>query len=166
MQSKARLFADETTWKEHLDKLEITDKRHRRIATEGALLGTLKACGFPPDLVIISDDAGQFNVLAHALCWIHADRVFQRIVPLNDKHAEELEWVRTQIWEIYADLKHYKCVQDPGSEDIDRGTFQRTVPNQNFFRYPQPCAQAARKKQKGAAAGTETPGHPAAQQPQ
>ena len=76
---------------EHLDELEITDKRHRRIATEGALLGTLKACDSPQDLVIISDDAGQFNVLAHALCWIHADRVFQRIVPLNDKHAEEFE---------------------------------------------------------------------------
>ena len=58
-----------------------------RIATEGALLGTLIACGYPPDLVIISDDAGQFNVLAHALCRVHADRVFQRIVPLNDRHA-------------------------------------------------------------------------------
>ena len=129
MQSKTRLFADETAWKEHLDELEITNKRHRRIATEGALLGTLKACGFPPDLVIISDDAGQFNVLAHALCWIHADRVFQRIVPLNDKHAEELEWVRSRIWEIYADLKRYKCFQNPDlkiSIEVDFNELCRT----------------------------------------
>ena len=113
MQSEVRLFGDEAAWKEHLKRLKITSKRHMRIATEGALLGTLDACGFPSDLVIISDDAGQFNVLAHALCWVHGDRVFQRIVPLNDRHAKELVWVRTQVWEIYADLKRYKRNQDP-----------------------------------------------------
>lgn len=113
MQGKARRFDDEAAWKGHLERLKITNKRHMRIATEGALLGTLNACGYPPDLVIISDDAGQFNVLAHALCWVHAERVFQRIVPLNDRHAKELAWVRTQIWEIYADLKRYKRNQDP-----------------------------------------------------
>lgn len=109
-QSKAQIFNDEKEWLNYLEKLKTTNKRHVRIATEGALLGTLAACGFPPELVIISDDAGQFNVLSHALCWIHADRVFQRILPLNDdKHPKELEWVRAQIWEIYSDLKRYKC---------------------------------------------------------
>ena len=112
-QSKDRLFADEAAWKEHLEKLEITNQRHIRIATEGALLGTLDASGLPPDLVIISDDAGQFKVLLHALCWIHADRVFQRILPLNETHVEELDWAHTQIWEIYANLKHYKHDQQP-----------------------------------------------------
>ena len=71
------------------------------------------ACGFPPELVIISDDAGQFNLLLHALCWIQAERVFQRILPLNDTHTKELNWVHTQIWEIYADLKRYQHDQDP-----------------------------------------------------
>lgn len=108
VQSKKQHFDDEAAWKEHLAELKITNQRHIRIATEGALLGTLDACGFPADLVIISDDAGQFNVLAHALCWIHANRVFQRIVPLNETHTKELDWAHTQIWEIYADLKHYK----------------------------------------------------------
>jgi hypothetical protein len=117
MQSKKQCFDDEDAWKNHLAKLKITNKRHSRIATEGALLGTLGACGFPADLVIISDDAGQFNVLAHALCWIHADRVFQRIVPFNEKHAKELDWVRTQIWDIYADLKDYKRKQQPGLKE-------------------------------------------------
>jgi len=107
-QSEKRIFDDEKAWTEQLAKLKITNRRHIRIATEGALLGTLNADGFPPDLVIISDDAGQFNVLAHALCWVHANRVFQRIVPLNEKHTKELNWVHTQIWEIYSDLKQYK----------------------------------------------------------
>ena len=108
MHSEARLFTDEEAWKKQLAELQISNKRHIRIATEGALLGTLIACGFPPDLVIISDDAGQFNVLAHALCWVHAERVFQRILPLNDDQVKELDWVRSEIWEIYADLKRYK----------------------------------------------------------
>jgi hypothetical protein len=58
--------------------------------------------------VIVSDDAGQFNILLHALCWIHADRVFQRLVPVNDRHAEELEMIRNEIWQIYSDLKIFK----------------------------------------------------------
>ncbi len=107
------IFNDEQAWVEYLQQLDITGKRHVRIATEGVLLGTLVANGFPLDLAIISDDAGQFNVLLHALCWVHAERVFQRILPLNDIHAKELDWVHTQIWEIYADLKRYKRKQTP-----------------------------------------------------
>ena len=39
--------------------------RHQNIATEGALLGSLRRRGVAQDLAIISDDAGQFNVLIH-----------------------------------------------------------------------------------------------------
>ena len=41
------------------------------VATEGALWGSVKAHGFLPDTVIVSDDAGQFNVGQHGLCWVH-----------------------------------------------------------------------------------------------
>lgn len=132
-QSKDQLFANEAAWKEHLGKLEITNQRHIRIATEGALLGTLEAAGFPPDLVIISDDAGQFNVLIHALCWIHANRVFQRIVPLNETHAKELDWAHTQIWEIYADLKHYKHDQQPGLKEAIETHFDELCRTKTSF---------------------------------
>ena len=112
-QSPQTVFEDERAWKDHLQRLGISTERHSRIATEGALLGTLVANGFSPELAIISDDAGQFNVLLHALCWIHANRVFQRIVPLNEQHAKQIEWVHTQIWDIYADLKQYKREPTP-----------------------------------------------------
>jgi hypothetical protein len=39
-----------------------------RIATEGALWGSVTAHGFLPDTVIVSDGAGQFAVGRHALC--------------------------------------------------------------------------------------------------
>ena len=101
-------FDNEGTWNDYLKDNGITTKRHVRIATEGVLLGTLIESGFPIDLVIMSDDAGQFDILLHALCWIHADRVFQRILPLNKRHDKELNWVHTQIWEIFYELKQYK----------------------------------------------------------
>ncbi|MFB3084086.1 MAG: transposase [Gammaproteobacteria bacterium] len=101
-------FPDAAAWNDHLDALNITTERHRRIATEAALLGSLIAHGLPPELVILSDDAGQFDVLRHALCWIHAERNFQTLLPFNDTHTKQLAWVRTQLWDLYDDLKTYK----------------------------------------------------------
>ena len=130
---QGQTFEDEAAWKIQLQQLKIKNKRHRRIATEGALLGTVVACGFPPDLVIISDDAGQFNVLLHALCWVHAERVFQRIVPLNDRHTKALDWVQTQIWEIYADLKRYKQEPDPDLKTAIGAHFDELCRTQTSF---------------------------------
>jgi len=101
-------FPDETAWSAQLEALGIHQTRHIRIATEGALIGSLIHHGFPSDLVILTDDAGQFDVFLHALCWIHAERVFQRILPLNQQHAKALDWVKTQIWDLYHDLKQYQ----------------------------------------------------------
>lgn len=111
-QNKNTTFDNQEDWEDYLQKNKMTTKGHIRIATEGALLGTLIASGFPLDLVIMSDDAGQFNILLHALCWIHTDRVFQRILPLNKRHDKELNWVHTQIWELFYDLKQYKLKPD------------------------------------------------------
>jgi hypothetical protein len=106
-QATSRLI-DHDGFSAHLHALGITQARHVRIATEGALIGSLTEHGFPHDLVIISDDAGQFDVLLHALCWIHAERGFQRLLPLNAQHTKVLAWARSQIWDLYGDLKHYQ----------------------------------------------------------
>lgn len=37
-------------------------------------MGAIKADGLLPDTVVLSDDAGQFEVARHALCWVHAER--------------------------------------------------------------------------------------------
>lgn len=130
---QGQTFEDEAAWHRQLDHLKINKQRHRRIATEGALLGTLVACGFPPDLVIISDDAGQFNVLLHALCWVHAERIFQRIVPLNGRHTKALDWVQTQIWDIYADLKCYKQAPDPDLKQAIEAHFDELCGTKTSF---------------------------------
>jgi len=102
-----------------LDQHEIKAKRHRRIITEGALMGGLLAQGIPVNFSIVSDDAGQFNVFDHALCWIHAERIINRLIPLNDVHVKAVDNVRDQLWQLYRDLKAYKL--DPSAiqaEDI------------------------------------------------
>jgi hypothetical protein len=104
----ARTFADADAWLAHLGDLGLRDERHVRIATGGALLGSLMSHGVSPRMAVISDDAGQFDVLVHALCWIHAERTLARLTPFNDKYRSVLEGVRTQVWDFYAELKAYK----------------------------------------------------------
>src|SRR5262245_16761514 len=108
-----RCFADAAAWQAHLSGLGIGDERHVRIATEGALLGSLMSHGVAPDLGVVSDDAGQFDVLVHGLCWIHAERTLARLIPFNDKYRDALEGIRTQVWDFYAQLKAYKAAPCP-----------------------------------------------------
>src|SRR4051794_13250015 len=48
------VFADPAAWQARLRQLAITGERHVRIATEGALLGSLIAHGVSPELVVLS----------------------------------------------------------------------------------------------------------------
>jgi hypothetical protein len=66
------IFANDTQWDAFLSDNGIVKDRHVQIATEVVLIGTIIEHGISKHLVIVSDDAGQFNVLLHALCWIHA----------------------------------------------------------------------------------------------
>jgi hypothetical protein len=67
-----RQFADQTAWQRHHECLGIGDLRVMpdpvRIATEGALWGGVIAHGFLREAVVVSDDAGQFDIGQHALC--------------------------------------------------------------------------------------------------
>jgi hypothetical protein len=101
-------FSDKAGWHTHLDSLNMKTARYRKIATEGALLGSLKELPIASNLAIISDDAGQFNVLTHGLCWVHAERLIHKMLPLNELHRIDIAKVRSQIWDFYADLKRYK----------------------------------------------------------
>ena len=105
----AHEFVGQPAWQTRLTELAITDERHMRIATEGALLGGLVARGVASDLVVLSDGAPQFVVLVHAACWIHAERPLARLVPHNERHRAAIENIRTQIWELYKDLKAYRA---------------------------------------------------------
>lgn len=101
-------FSTTEQWESFLKKLGILSAIHVRIATEGALLASVLEHGINPDLVIISDDAGQFNVFLHALCWIHAERTLNKIVGINDQQRKAIEDIRTRFWDLYDQLKLFK----------------------------------------------------------
>ncbi|MCP4460895.1 MAG: transposase, partial [Cytophagales bacterium] len=110
-------FMDAEQWEQHLEELGIVKPRHIQIATEGALFGCVLS-QLPRSLVIVSDDAGQFNILNHALCWIHAERTLAKIIAPSDNKRQILEEVREQIWKFYSELKGYK--ESPTQKEQNR----------------------------------------------
>jgi hypothetical protein len=110
-------FADKAAWQAFLALHDVTDERHVRITTEGALLGSLIARGVSPELIVLSDGAGQFDILVHALCWLHIERPLARLVPHNEKHRAAIEQIREEIWDLYAGLKAYRLAPSPPACD-------------------------------------------------
>lgn len=107
-----RVFEDDQAWEMFLDSEGMVGQRVRQIVTEGALLGSVLHHGISPDLVIISDDAGQFKILLHALCWVHAERSLEKIVAYTEQEQEDLESIEDGLWQLYRDLKGYKEAPD------------------------------------------------------
>src|SRR5262249_41228483 len=128
-----RQFTDETAWRARLEELGITTERHIRIATEGALLGQLIAQGISQQLLVLSDGAGQFVILVHALCWVHAERPLARMIPFNDKHRAAIEKVRQEIWELYKELKAYRAQPEPAIKASLEARFDTLVEQQTEF---------------------------------
>jgi hypothetical protein len=125
--------ADSAAWQAHLQEREITDPRHVRIATEGALLGSLIAHGVSPELTILSDGAPQFVVLRHAACWLHAERPLARLVPYSDQHRAAIETVRQSIWELYRDLKAYQQQPEPAQRPVLEARFDAMCDQRTGF---------------------------------
>jgi hypothetical protein len=110
------VFADPAAWQTHLTAAGVTSVRPVRIATEGALLGSLIEHGVSPELVVLSDGAPQFDILVHASCWLHAERPLARMVPFGAAHREAIEGVRGRIWELYQKLKAYQQQPEPSQQ--------------------------------------------------
>jgi hypothetical protein len=111
-----RQFAGAAAWQAWLAESGVTAQRPVRIATEGALLGQLIEQGVSPALVVLSDGAGQFDILVHASCWVHAERPLARAIPYNEAHRAALDHVRQQLWDLYQQLKAYQAHPDPGAK--------------------------------------------------
>ena len=120
-------FAGDAAWQARLADLKITDERHVRIATEGALLGGLIARGVSPTLGVLSDGAPQFVILVHAACWVHAERPLAKLVPYHDEHRATIENIRTQIWELYQDLKTFRAQPNEAQKPVLAARFDTLV---------------------------------------
>ena len=117
IENQGMIFANDAQWDAFLTDNDIVKDRHVQIATEGVLIGTIIEHGISKYLVIVSDDAGQFNVLLHALCWVHANRAIDKIIPLTDQAKKDLDKVKDQIWQLYEGLKAYKANPKPADKN-------------------------------------------------
>ena len=84
-----------------------------RIATEGALWGSIAEQGLLDGTVIVSDGAGQFKIAEHALCWVHAERLIHKLDAFREAHVQAKELIRRRIWRLYKALKAYRRAPAP-----------------------------------------------------
>ena len=145
-------FNDKDAWQVHLDRLgfntlnitpEPADRfaGHRlasrsdpvRVASEGALWGSIQAHKFLCDAVVLSDDAGQFNVGRHALCWVHAERLVHKLDTFTDKHRAAQKKLRGLIWNFYGDLKVYRAQPNQRRSLALRARFDRIFRRRTGF---------------------------------
>jgi len=126
---KTQIFSSAADWERHLQALGLNELKVAPdpllIASEAALWGAIRHQGLLPDTVIVSDDAGQFRVGAHALCWVHAERLVHKLIPSNDKQRNAIEIAKRMIWWFYRVLKDYKLAPSAEQAELLRARFDR-----------------------------------------
>ena len=135
-------FADLKAWQAHLARLGIVTPAKEglavvqdpvQIATEGVQWGSVHAHGFLRDGVLLSDDAGQFAIGRHALCWVHAERLVHKLDTFTDQHRAAQQRVRTLIWNFYANLKAYRIAPSAQRRLALRARFDRIFRRRTGF---------------------------------
>ncbi|WP_306752781.1 hypothetical protein [Paracoccus actinidiae] len=88
-------FASQMAWYDHLVRLrlDVFDRTLVREITGAALWGAVRHHGLMGNTVVVSDDAGQFRIPNHALCWVHAERLLQKLMPKTPEQTRKLETV-------------------------------------------------------------------------
>ncbi len=113
----SRVFRSREDWMDHLRALGLANLKVTpdpvRVASEAALWGAIEAEGLLGGAVVVSDDAGQFRIGDHALCWVHAERLIHKLVPANDRQRNAIEVARRMVWWFYRQLKDYKLAPSP-----------------------------------------------------
>lgn len=135
--SAVRPFASPTAWAAHLERLGIAgfdaSLAPARVATEGALWGSIAAHGYLREAVIVSDDAGQFDAGSHALCWVHAERLVHRLDTFTEAQRAAQQHLRALIWWFYADLKTYQHAPSRRRRSELRARFERIFRRRTGF---------------------------------
>jgi Transposase IS66 family len=135
-------FADPAAWQAHLDRLGIATRTEAglaviqdpvTIATEGAQWGSIQAHGLLHTAVVLSDDAGQFAVGDHALCWVHAERLVHKLDTFTDLQRAAQPRMRKLIWDYYADLKAYRANPKARRRRALRARFDRIFHRRTGF---------------------------------
>jgi uncharacterized coiled-coil protein SlyX len=102
-------------WHNYLLTKGIAGAKTVRVLSEAALLGGLTIEGRSEPLRILSDGAGQFNVMQHGLCWVHIERGLRKLEGKTEQERENIADMQGLLWEYYQKLKQYQ--QQPSIEN-------------------------------------------------
>src|SRR5271163_729153 len=79
------------------------------------------------------DDAGQFNVGQHGLCWVHAERLVHKLDTFTEQNRAAQATVRAAIWQLYRDLKAYRCAPTAQRKAVLVAEFDRIFTSKTGF---------------------------------
>jgi hypothetical protein len=101
-------------WYNYLLSIGIAGEKTVRVLSEAALLGGLTIESRSKPLRILSDGAGQFNIMQHGLCWVHVERGLRKLEGNTEPERENIIQMQGLLWEYYQELKQYQ--QQPSTE--------------------------------------------------
>jgi phosphoglycolate phosphatase-like HAD superfamily hydrolase len=130
-----RVFSGVPAWEQWLAGIPIRTEDHRRIVTEAVLWASLMYHDTIMHQVLISDDAPQFKVLGlmNALCWVHAERGIDRLLPVSDAQRRAQEQVQDEVWQLYQQLKAYRTAPKARRSPQLRREFERIFTQTTCF---------------------------------
>jgi len=145
----SNVLANQEELNAYFENHKITGATTKRIITEGLLIGTIVADGFAPNTIIHSDDAGQFKLFVHSLCWKHIERPLRKLKTYTSLQEEQLNDVKHQFWQLYQKLKKYKLEPDPNLIDTLRSEFDKMCEHRaGFFGLNEIMSNIRKKKEK------------------
>ena len=95
--------------------------RHRTMILEAAAITAYQENHATPAIHrLVCDDAKQFYHITtlRALCWVHEERHYQKLVPFLPDHQKLVNDFRSKIWDYYYELTEYK--KNPKVEEKTR----------------------------------------------
>ncbi len=123
-QQAAKSFANKDEWTRYLASLKLNENEIR-LATEAALVGDIVDQGLLRDAVILSDGARQFDVFIHALCWVHTERLINKLICVSAEQRRIIKKMRGLLWRYYKAIKEYKRKPSPSRAKVLRQRFDR-----------------------------------------
>ena len=95
--------------------------RHRTMILEAAAITAYQENHATPAIHrLVCDDAKQFYHITtlRALCWVHEERHYKKLVPFLPDHQKLVNDFRSKIWDYYYELTEYK--KNPKVEEKTR----------------------------------------------
>jgi hypothetical protein len=103
------IAVEKSEWQNYLGAQGVKSARVVQAVSEAALLGGVMSQGMNAGLRVLSDGAGQFNILLHGLCWVHAERGLRRLQGTNPRQCRNIERMQERLWHYYRQLQEYQA---------------------------------------------------------